>query len=280
MGFTATYSQQYDSVSLFTTIKNALQTNGTTQWFSQVGPPDAEASASGATVIASLLQTTVATDAYLSTYSTQVYYIYLLGTLGASHTTYAQNGAATTSKVVTQAQIFWGTSQNFTIPAGATDASQVVISPLTPSMTIWEQTPGANSGGVFVPNPNGSSDISNFTGGAMPLPQNAYTAILTITNRGFVLACFSNNQINAIEYNSFICIQRPINPNNGTPKTQGTAPVFALFRDATIIGGANPSATSSNNDPDTMGFSVVRESDINVSTTSVQTASTILTDST
>lgn len=83
---------------------------------------------------------------------------------------------------------------------------------------------------------------------------------MTVTDRGFVVGVWTIPTVNKTEGNSLLCIQRPVNPKSGFPK-QGPdtkSPIFCLYRN-------DSSATGR------FFFSVVREQDVNASTSPVST---------
>lgn len=178
-------------------------------------------------VLAAYLTSTPVVDNYLTISASQTYNILLTCKVGPS---------VASSAVSYELTIAYGTANNFSVSSGG-DATQV--NPLGPVCPIVNLCGAAVVG-------------SNSAGDSMPSFLNAYNLEIALTNRGFALACWNGTAANNAVGNSFLNIQRPVNPSTGLTRTAtGTdAPIFSLFRSYTDNGLAvNFEGSGSTEDP-------------------------------
>ena len=163
---------------------------------------------SPAATLSAFLQSTSHIDSYLSTDPSQTYNLLL--------------SLVTATGLLT---ISYGTDNNFVIPTHLTDATNVNPGPLVcPTVNILGPAAVVNA----------SSGINIAAGECIPTNTKLFNLSISLTNRGFALACWRSSHSNTILSNSFLCIQRPVDPTTGIPKaftvTPGDAPIFSLNR--------------------------------------------------
>jgi hypothetical protein len=166
--------------------------------------------------LAVFLQSTSYIDSYLTVAPSQTYNILLkLSTVPS-----ANQGMYVSADL----SIAYGTTANFSLSGSSnTQADQISPSSVCPQIDVLGT---ATLAGGFA---------NNLSPG-IPSWNNGFNLITTFTNRGFALSCFPAQQANMVYGNSFLCIQRPVNPSTGIPNTAGDAPIFSLARDYTDCG--------------------------------------------
>lgn len=92
------------------------------------------------------------------------------------------------------------------------DGTDVVLQPNTPSILLF----------------NAASAPSN---------TNESNYRMTLTDRGWALGIWPISKVNNVSTNVSVVMQRPVNPTTGLPKIEGTAPIFALWKDASFSNG-------------------------------------------
>ena len=91
----------------------------------------------------------------------------------------------------------------------------------------WTGTTPADT--VFQTGSN-TQEFLVFNAANRPAAASASTFVLSITDRGFVLAYWKNINHNTKNANFIIDVQRPVNPSTGVVNTDGLAPIFFLGR--------------------------------------------------
>ena len=252
MGYTLKIQSAYSSLSVYDQIVTSLTgmkfnptngkmetVSGATQYFNIIGMTESYRAASVKSFWV-FMESTPNVDSYLSTDGTQTYRILLQANVTNLDTDVQGGRYQNYDNVITDLTITIGTAQQIFTPLGT--ATQNIYTTLP---TVMPDAPTANLWKGLTPYYNISCDMN---------------AIITITNRGFVLSTYRTVDINSMPGanksatgNSTFLVQRPVDPTTGTPKVSGTAPIFALCKSV-------DSRTSG------FAFCILREKDINAST--------------
>lgn len=96
----------------------------------------------------------------------------------------------------------------------------------TDEQIIWENFEDP----IFVANGLPTMNILANSSDTVPRVGLEYDFRLTITDHGWALGAWATSRANVLTNNFFGLVQRPVNPTTGSPKIDGLAPIFAMWR--------------------------------------------------
>lgn len=197
MGLNLAYKNISNSLDMFNTLfgifTGTVPSTGGSKWLNTV------ASAADGTNYFYVFEPTQLVDSYLATDSTQIYYMIFKGSYGTD---------TNNNQVIETMDLFIGTDKQITFDANnPTTTIPVLDASLTP-LRIFDYSQRIN-----------------------PMVGNDLT--VTMTSRGFAFIISSIDTVNARYRNSFVCIQRPVDPSTGNINVSGTCPIFALAQECT-----------------------------------------------
>lgn len=272
MGFYSLYKNLTNPIEMFENLFDILDGTNTsgdssnivtgTKWFNRIAYANDQTSNMFA-----VFESTSNVDSYLTTDSTQTYYIVFKAFFGQS--------------IDSQQTLLGGETDVPT--AAATDFSvamfigtnrQITLDSSNPTTVIPTLDPSLVPSYIFDSTQVKKKNIGN-------------TLAITITSRGLAFTISAIENVNQRHSNSFVCIQRPVNPTTGQINIQGTCPIFALIQDCIYRDTHDPDYPNDMNDicmsnyqyngeTGLLGFNglkfiVVRESDINNSSLALDT---------
>lgn len=203
---TINWAQERDSLNLASKIVQVLTGNssvntsvtvsgGNIKYFNIAGGFDYKAS-SNPTSWNLILESFPDIDSYQTTDPSQKYRMAIMMTIDPTKD----------PMVVTSFKMVFGDETQIQ----STSSNTIQVSPLCPVFYLWNATRP----------PSASSE---------------YQVKMALTTRGFSMVACPTTNINGVldnstRYNSFICVQRPVNPSNGATNIDGAAPIFLLSK--------------------------------------------------